>query len=607
MLTLAAGGNAQVMLDLLVILATAAGVSMVVARLRIAPIAGYLIAGAIFGPNAFGVISDSASIASISQIAIVLLMFGIGLHLDPSDLRRGMLPTLGIGVISTLITVALGTPIAMAFSLPFPAAVAVASAIAMSSTAVVLRTLQQRRQLRHVHGQIAFGTLIAQDMAVVIVLAMIPVLAGIGAAGTADEGGFDLVAMLGRAGLAVGAIALMVLFGIKVLPRLVAEATRDSGSELLLVLSAAIGLGAAVLTAYLDLSPELGAFLAGFLLAGTPVRFQLSGQIGPMRDLFMAVFFTAVGLTLDIGAAAASWWVVILALALTAAVKTLSIGVSAWVLGASPAMALASGVILFQAGEFTLVVLGVAAASGLFGEQVGTVESVLIAVVFLSLLLTPPVMARAEQWGAKLSGWRLAPWLRRSPFTSRAHPAEGGRFAVVAGYGPVGRAVADRFEHQGVHVTIIELNRKTVDRQRQLGRRIIYGDVTNPEVLVSADVGHAEAVVITVPDDDVMLRACRTIRSMNPQAFIAARTNYLSKAFLARELGANHVIVEELATAEAMASQVLSSCFVDPDHRQDAPGSVAGEPAPPVPFEPAPTEPSSPAENGNGAEAGSDR
>ncbi len=579
-LTLAAAGNTQVMVDLLLILAAAATVSLICRRLKIAAIAGYLIAGAIFGPNAVGLIGDSESIASISQIAIILLMFGIGLNLDPNDLRRGLLPTLLIGFVSTFVVIASGTPIAALFGLGIPAAIAVAGAVANSSTAVVLRTLQQRRMLRRVHGQIAFGTLLAQDMVVIVVIAMIPVLGGL--AGTdAGAAPFDLVAMLGKSALVIGAISLLVVFGRTLLPKLVAEAAREAGSELLLVLAAAIGLGAAVLTTALDLSPALGAFLAGFLLAGTPVRFQLAGQIGPMRDLFMAVFFTAVGLTLNIGEAFELWWVVLLALLAVVTIKSVVIAATAWVFGASPSMAAIAGINLCQSSEFTLVILGVAAASGLFAEQTATVETVLIAVVFLSLFITPGIMTHSERIGRRLGDWPQAPWFKAAALgrTQQDDAGDQAYRVVIAGFGPVGRALVERFLAKGVQVSVIELNRKTVERQTGLGRHIVYGDATNPDVLESAGVSVADAVVLTIPDDDAMLRACKVIRTMNRTAFIAARTNYLSKAFLAKELGANHVTVEEIATAEAMAEQVLA-CF---DLSQLPPGGVhAAEPVSPA-------------------------
>jgi CPA2 family monovalent cation:H+ antiporter-2 len=353
--------------------------------------------------------------------------------------------------------------------------------------------------------------------------------------------------------------------GTALLPRLLAEAARDTSSELLLVLSAAVGLGAAMLTAALGLSPELGAFLAGFLLAGTPFRYQLAGQIGPMRDLFMAVFFTAVGMSVDMAAAAELWWVVLLALGATLVVKFVSISVTAWAFGAPPAVAVTVGITLAQAGEFTLVVSGVAAGSGLFGEHTASTESTVVTVVFLSLIVTPALMSVARRAGSALVGWPQAPWLSRGALARRAQPIPQSdqpsrpvRRALVAGFGPVGRAVADRLAASGFEVSIIELNRKTVDTQAALGRRIVYGDATNPDVLESAGVREADAVVLTVPDDQAMLRACKAVRGVNANAYIAARTNYLSTAFLAREQGASHVTVEELATAEAMVREILA-------------------------------------------------
>ncbi|MEM9165400.1 MAG: cation:proton antiporter [Planctomycetota bacterium] len=569
MITLAAGGASQVMLDLLVLLAAAAIVSLLVGRVKIAPIAGYLIAGAVFGPNALGIISDTGSIAAIEQIAIVLLMFGIGLHLDRSDLRAGMLPTLGIGLLSTLLSIGIGTPVAMLFGLPWAAAFAVAAGLAMSSTAVVLRTLQQRRQLRQVHGQIAFGTLITQDLVVVVVLALMPVIAGLAGAGDAPAASVDVPGLLAKGGLTIGLVAALIIAGLTVLPKLIREATRDASSELGLVVSATVGLGAAVLTAWLDLSPELGAFLAGFLLAGTPVRFQLSGQIGPMRDLFMAVFFTAVGLTLDLQAVGSMWWVLLLAITATLTIKAAVIGGSAWVLGASPGSAARAGLNLAQAGEFSLVIFGAAELLGIFGDQAATITSLAIGVVFLSLLLTPGLMAQSPGIADRLAAWPLAPWLAKPLFDDSRDRASGEHapHAIVAGFGPIGRAVTEKLERRGIPVRVIELNRQTVERQRALGRTIFYGDVTNPDVLDSAGVRDAEAFVLTMPDDDIMLRACRQIRAFNPRVYITARTNYLSRAFQAKELGANHVIVEEIATAEAMVGHVLEACFeaIDPD------------------------------------------
>ena len=561
------------MVDLLYVLAAAAGVSLVFGRLRLAPIPGYLIAGAVFGPNAFGLVQDSASIDGISHVAIILLMFGIGLHLDRTEFRTGVKQIIGVGVLSTLVSIGLGIPVAMAFGLHAPGAVAVSSAMAMSSTAVVLRILQQRRELRLAPGRLAFGILLMQDLAVVAIIAFMPVLAAWAGPGDEDLAGpsVGLGSMIGAALTMVGAIGLLIALGMTLLPRVLHEAARDGSSELLLVCSAAFALAAAVVTGWLGLSPELGAFLAGFLLAGTPFRHQLSGQIGPMRDLFMAVFFTAVGLSLDISIALEVWWVILVGAAAVMAIKIISIGGSAWMFKIRPTIAGAAAISLAQAGEFSLVVAGVAEAEGLFVEEAAKVQAVIVGIVFVSLLLTPNMIAGANPMGAKLAGllFRLKGSSNAvDPENAAQDEQDDRRRVIVVGYGPVGRAVTHRLDQTDCDITIIEMNPETVRRQAGLGRKIVYGDVTNTDVLESAGARRAHAIILTMPDDDATFRACRVIRTINGSVFIAARTNFLSKAFLAREHGADHVTVEELATAEHMASQVLEAIQKRPYERR---------------------------------------
>lgn len=562
LLALAETGDANVMRDMLVILATAAFISLLFRRLKIATIPGYLIAGAIFGPKALGFVQDSASVEAISHVAIVLLMFGIGMHLDRRDLRSGFVPILAVGIISTLLSTALGTPVAMLFGLPAPTAAAIAIAFSMSSTAVVLRILQQKRELRQLHGRIAFGTLLTQDLVVVAALAFMPVLGSM-AKGSVDlaEGAEpdNIIRMLASSLVTIGAIGLMIVVGHWVLPRVLAEAAKDTTHELLLVCSAAFALGAAVLTGALGLSPELGAFLAGFMLAGTPFKHQLSGQIGPMRDLFMAVFFTAVGLGLNLGVVLELWWVVLLGVVAVVCIKSLTIGTTAWFFGAPPFVAGVVGVSLAQAGEFSLIIAGVADAEGLLGEEHEQAMAVIIGIVFVSLLITPNMVASARYLAAFSIGFPRSPFRRAMPNTQpddEAEEQDTRKKIVIAGYGPVGRVVADRLGAFGFQITIVDINPETVRKQAGIGRRVVYGDITNEEVLHSAGVQNADAVLLTMPDDEAALRATRHIREMNTRAFVAVRTHYLSGAFLAKEAGADHVTVEEMATAEAMADHV---------------------------------------------------
>lgn len=569
--TLAAGPTGSLAVDLLKILACAGLVAVLFGALRVSAIPGYLVAGAIIGPHAIGLIQSDESVQGIASLAVVLLMFGIGLHLDLSALRRGLARILLVGIASTVTTAGLSTLVAMAFGLGWPSAVAVGLAFSMSSTAVVMQVIQKRRELHRAYARLSFGVLIVQDLLVIAWMAALPGLAKFaeraaeGAAAVEEEtaatGSLSDVLLQGIVPLS--AIALMLLVGKLALPPLMIRLSRFISPEVMLVVSAAVALGAAVLCGALGLSPELGAFIAGFLLAATPFRFQLSGQITPLRDLFMAVFFTAVGLQLNVGEVIASWWVVGIGIVAAMGLTTVSITGWAWCVGTPPGAAAQAGLTLGQGGEFSLVLLSAAAGLGLV---TGQVETITLAVVVCSLLLTPTIMNLGRKAGIAAAIWPPAPWTQAASLSDRPTAGDAVSVAegedpkphaevVIAGFGPVGRACAEEMERRGIGFSIIELNTHTVKRQRALGRSIVYGDVTNPEVLESAGVAEADAVIVTIPDDDAMLRACRQIRLLNPNVFISARAGVLSRAMQAKELGADHVTVEELAAAQAMSRE----------------------------------------------------
>ncbi|HRQ71413.1 MAG TPA: cation:proton antiporter [Phycisphaerales bacterium] len=572
-LTLAQAAPAGMVLDLLKLLAAAALVTTVLHRLRLATIPGYLIAGALIGPHALGFVGDPDSVQTIGRLAIILLMFSVGLSLDLGAMRGGVRAILLVGVISTAASALVCWPIAVIFGLSPSAALAVAMAMTMSSTAISLRVLQARRELNRVPGRLAVGVSLVQDLLSVAVLALLPALAlwsASGQAALAADGPSlwqRVWEMVWRGVVALGGVTVLVAFGRLVLPRLMQTAAGVAG-EVLLVLTAAVALGAAVATAALGFTPELGAFLAGFVLATTPFRYQIAGQLDPMRDLFMAVFFCAIGLTMDPDVLLSGCWIILLALLVLFVVKGGIIGLSCWAVGATPAASLAAALLLAQAGEFGLVVVAATANVGLIDAAV---QSKLIALIVLSLIVTPFVYDAGKRVHGPVSRLPLAPWLsRRAPAALREQEPEpepgeagesedprAGRHVIVAGFGVCGRAVVDLLEQAGVPCVVVELNVATVRKQARMGRSIIYGDVTNPEVLRSAGISTADAIVLTIPDDDATLRACRLARSMAPSAFIAVRSSYMSKGMVAESLGADLVVVEEVATAETMQERVV--------------------------------------------------
>jgi CPA2 family monovalent cation:H+ antiporter-2 len=566
-------------LDLLILLGAAGVLAVVFRRFKLELIPGYLIAGIIVGPRATGLIGgDAATVEAmkeISELATVLLLFSIGLDLDIGHIRRGMVHILAIGTISTLVFTIFMWMVLMAFKVAPPAALVMAMALAMSSTAVLVRILMNRRETRAPVGRVTLGVAIVQDMLSVVVMALIPPIAlwaGVLPSQSDDASGMaGWLRIVSAAGIGIGGVASMLVMGRYLLPRVLHIVARTGSSELVLVAAGAVALGAAVTTGVLGFSPQMGAFLAGFMLAATPFRYQLAGQIAPMRDLLMAVFFTSVGLQVAPAEVLHDWWIVGLGVVFVMAAKIAVTGGTSWAAGMTASAALVSGVYLANAGEFSLVILGAAgpgAAKILDAHNV----SASIAVVTATLFISPMLVRPAHRWSELLVNVRPAKWIR-TPALREAEAASAPSISagedektkaarlchvIIAGFGPVGRTLADRFDVLKIPFTVIELNPKTVERQAVIGRPITYGDVTNPEVLESAGIRSADAIILTIPDDESTLRAVRAIRAAAPDVFIAARTSFLSGKFLAHQLGADLVTVEELATAQAMEKEVLA-------------------------------------------------
>ncbi len=576
------GSGSTGALALLYILAAAALVALVSRRLHLGLIPGYLIVGALIGPSAFGLISGDegrAAAVDIGELAVILLMFTIGLHMDIEHIRSGMVRILTVGMVSTMVGAAVLWPVGMAFGLSAPAGLAVGMALAMCSTAVVLGILQRKREVHSLHGRLCIGIALVQDLLAVVVLGVLPGLAvwahvpGTGLPSGAEGGIASMMDTLppGWKHLATGAFALgsvgvMLGVGKYLLPSLLREASEGpGGAEALLVISAAVAFGAAVLTTVLGFGSSLGAFLAGFLLSNTPFRHQLGGQLSPLRDLFMAVFFTSVGVKINLATVTDLWMPVMVCVGAVLVIKAATVGISVWAGGATAATAFAVGFALCQAGEFGLVIISESNRQGILLQDQADAA---IAIVVVSLIVAAPLFDLGRRFANTVAWIPPAGWIAskdlREVQVHDDHAAShkeaggwGGGHVIIAGFGVVGRNLAEHFGARGIPFVVVELNPATVRKQAQLGRWTVFGDVSNPDVLFSAGIDKAEAIVLTIPDDEATVRACRQIRELNKSVFIAARTSFLSKAIAATSMGADHVTVEELVTAQDMAKQVV--------------------------------------------------
>jgi CPA2 family monovalent cation:H+ antiporter-2 len=574
---LAAIGEAQrtIAVDLFLILAVAGVVAILMQRLRLAIVPAYLIAGALIGPNVpWSILSDQESLEQVSHLAIILLLFGIGLEMDISILKRGLGRMILVGVGSCALTILVGMPVAMLFGLSRPAALALCMAFSLSSTAVVLRIIAARRELRRRSGRLSFAILVIQDIVVLAMLAVLPALArweGVGGAGVAEpQEPARWIDFVAEAFLMIGGVAALVVVSKTVLPRLLRESLRGRRLEVMMLVGLAAALAAALVAQSIGFSLEMGAFLAGFVLSGTPFRHQLSGQIRPLRDIFSALFFTTVGMKVDPASMADGWWLILCAVAAVIVIKAVVISGVCWSAGAIAANAVIVGLALAQAGEFSLILIGEAADLGIFGGQV---EASAITVVVISLIVTPGLADLGRRLGRAVTRFGHAPWVRSSLFGGgpevETPPEKDFTHILIGGFGPVGRRIAQELEQAGVSYTVIELNPDTVIEQLRQRRSMVFGDVANLRVLESAGIGHADALILTVPDEEAVLRACAVARRRSPSLFIAARTGLLSKSRAASDIGADHVTVDEMAAADAMVRVLMDHLGLTPPDEEE--------------------------------------
>jgi len=557
----------DIVTNLLVILTSATVVALVLQRVRLAVIPAYMITGALIGPSALRFVESPEGLEGISHLAILLLLFGIGLELHLSALRHRIVRSIIAGLGSCGATVAILWPIIMAFGPRAPEALAISMGLSLSSTAVVLRTLSARRELLRTSGRLSVAILVIQDLLVLGMLGLLPFLAlwtQIGEGQTAAEvGGPELgwVAFATKVVIRLIGIGCVIALGRILLPRLLQESLRGGSLEVMMIAGIAVSLATAYLTQLIGFSLEMGAFLAGFVLAGSPFRHQLLGQIGPLRDLFIAVFFTTLGMSLDLAVALEYWWVVLIGGAIVTGLKMILIAGSCWAVGTTAATAVAVGFSLAQAGEFSLVLFDAAQRNGVLTNEV---TAIVTAIVVLSLIQAPAFVGLGSHFRKIVSHIGVAPWIH-SAYTETGtapHPNEKierdtRQHVVIGGYGPIGQRLAMELELAGASGTIIELNPATVKRLREEGKSSVFGDIANPEVLERAGIGKATALVLTVPDDEAVFRASTMAHLLNPEVFVVVRIGLLSKREMAEKCGANHVTVDEMAAAESMLEAVM--------------------------------------------------
>jgi monovalent cation:H+ antiporter-2, CPA2 family len=529
----------------LILLASAVFVVIVFRSLQLPPLLGYLLVGVAVGPFALGWIPDTDAGRHLAEFGVVFLMFSIGLEFSRAKLFQLRRAVFGLGLAQVLITLSAVLAAALLAGVSWRAALAVGGALAMSSTAIVVRTLAERVELDTPHGRDIVGVLLFQDLAVVPLLIVIPAIA---------EGGGDLPRLLVAALLKAAAVLAVVLFfGPRLMRGWFHLVARRRSHELFILNVLLITLGLAWLTERAGLSLALGAFLAGMLIAETEYRHQVEEDIKPFREVLLGLFFVVIGMKLDLRVVAGQWPLALALTVLPVMFKFALVAGLARLFGASPGSALKTGLALAQAGEFGLILVVQAQAFALLERDFSQVA---VASMLLSMLAAPFVIRASDGLALR---WSRTEWMLRSLDLHRvaAQSLATERHVIICGYGRTGQRLAHLLEQEGVTAVALDLDPERVREAGAAGEKVVYGDASRRETLVAAGLARASALVISFADTPLALRILHHARELNPALPVIVRT--LDDADLDRLVaaGAAEVVPETFESSLMLASHAL--------------------------------------------------
>tara|TARA_B100001059_G_C17835337_1_gene587682 strand:- start:243 stop:2180 length:1938 start_codon:yes stop_codon:yes gene_type:complete len=513
-------------------------------RIKLPAILAYLTAGVIAGPDVMGWIADPNEYHLIAELGIVLLLFSLGLEFSLPKMLAMRRWVFGLGSAQVLVSLALFMGLGLWLLDSPTAALAVAGALALSSTAVVIKQLSESSQTATRRGQMTVAVLLFQDIAVVPLLIAIPLLAG--------QGGENIVYSLLLALLKGAAvITVLLLIGKWVLPYLFREIARQRTDELFVLATLLVALVAGGLTHLFGLSMALGAFLAGMMLGESKYKHQLEADIRPFRDILMGLFFTTVGMQLSLNAVVFEFHWIVATLLVMALIKVLLIQGVARMMGEHRRDAWAAAVSLFQMGEFGFVLVSLAASYGLLEPRI---SSILIGVGVLSMAITPLVIQKLQPLVAFLAHDEGDSSGIRSDQSEEEQAAP----ALICGFGRVGQTVSRFLEAEGIKHVAIDNDPMRVQEAVAGGAKVYFGDSAKRDILRAVGAQHAPLIVISYADDTYAIKTLKEIRAMNEDAFILVRSRDDSRLTALQEAGASQVVPDTLEASLMLISHVLN-------------------------------------------------
>ena len=550
MFAAAAAGSPNLMLQATIFLGAALLFVPLGKRFGLATVLGYLITGLILGPSVLDVAGDAESLLHFSEFGVVMLLFIIGLELQPSRLwalRRSIfvLGGLQVGVTGVLL---MGLVYSI-FPFHLDTAFIVGFGLALSSTAFVLQILTEKQQLSSTHGREAFTILLFQDIAVIPLLAVIPFLSGV------REQSYDLI-YFAKVFAVFGGLIVASRYVVRPFFKFVAS---SGATELLTAVALFIVMGVSILMGQIGLSMALGAFLTGVLLADSEYRHELEASIEPFKGLLLGLFFMSVGMLTDVNLIMAQPLFIIGCAVALMLIKFGVIAVIAKALGNRWPTSIRLGVTLAQGGEFAFVLFSVANSQNVLRPELANMLNL---IVTLSMALTPVAFLLLEKIGEPYFAKRK-PSREFDTIPDHEHPV------IIAGFGRMGQIIGRVLRMHNIEFTAIERSANRVDFVRKFGNQVYYGDPKNPEILRAAGIGKARLFIIAVDDLERSITTAQFLRHNYPNLVILARARDRQHYYRLREAGVRHIWRETYLSALDMSRESLQLLGVAPEKARE--------------------------------------
>jgi len=541
--------NLNLLGQLVILLAASVLIISLSNRAKIPSVVGFLITGVLIGPGGFSLVKDTATIHVLAEIGVVMLLFMIGLEFTLTRLKRIQRNFWVGGGLQVLLTISAALVVLSLAGVALRTALFYGFLVSLSSTAVVMKILSDRAETDAPQGRISLGVLLFQDLAIVPMIALVPVLANVAAVSPAAIGRRFL--------LSAAVIAAAFFIARHLMPRVLQLVVATRIREVFLIASLFICLGMAWLTASLGLSLALGAFLAGVVITESKYSHQVVSDILPFKDVFNSVFFISIGMLLNTGDVWRSKFVVVGLVTSILVVKAFIAFLTVIILGYSSRIALVASLGLAQIGEFSFVLAGVGRANGLLAGgdfQVFLASSILTILATPFLIRAAPILASRSEWAFRWKG------LRRAETDGPGVPVKD--HVIIAGYGLNGRNLAYVLKDGGIPYVVLELNPETVRLALAKDEPIIFGDASSRTILKEAGIERARGMVFAISDPPTTRRAVRAARETNRDLFLVVRTQFASEIDELYNLGADDVIPEEFETSITIFTRVLEKFHV---------------------------------------------